>query len=320
MLRLIISRLLISIVTLLGVSIVIFAGTEVLPGDIAQIILGTNATPEGLAAIRDNLGLNEPAHIRYFEWLWNFVRGDFGSSLAANAFGNASSINQEIALRLGNTVALAGAAVLLAAIPGILLGVFAAIRPKHLINRVVNTTSVISVSLPDFFIAYVFIAVFSVQLGIFPSVSNVNADMHLAERLHRMALPVLTLVVINFAYILRLTRATIADILSRPYIEMAVLKGLPTWRIVMQHALPNGLGPLANIVALSFAILIVGTVVLEVVFVYPGMGRYMVDAVSRRDVPVVQACSMIFASFFVGLNFLADLFAILVNPRLRYPK
>lgn len=320
MLKLIATRFFVSILTLLGVSVVIFLGTEVLPGDIAEIVLGQNATPEGIAAIRDQLGLNDPAYVRYFGWLWDFVRGDFGGDATATLFGQNASINEEVGQRLGNTLLLAGSAVLLAAGPAIGLGLYAAVRPGNFVNRIVNMISISGSSMPDFFIAYIFVAIFAVQLRLFPSIASVTEEMTFAETAYRMALPVLTLIVITFAQLLRLSRAIVSDILSRPYIEMALMKGLPAWRIVLQHALPNALGPLINVIALSLAILIAGTVVLEVVYSYPGMGRYMVDAVAKRDIPVVQACSMIFATFFVGLNFVADIAAILVNPRLRYPR
>jgi peptide/nickel transport system permease protein len=320
MLKLIATRLAVSLVTLFGVAVVIFAGTQILPGDIAQVVLGQNATPEGIAAIREQLGLDRPAYVRFFEWLWDFVRGDFGGAGTATLFGQNLSINEEVAIRLGNTLMLASIAVVLAAIPAIALAMWSAVRPRNPLTRAVNIISVSCASLPDFFVAYVFIAIFAVKLRWFPAVANLTPEMGFGDALYRMALPILTLVVLTFASILRLSRAVIADILSRPYIEMVIMKGLPTWRIVVQHALPNAVGPIVNILALSLAILIAGTVVLEVVFVYPGMGRYMVDAVARRDIAVVQACSMIFASFFVGLNFLADLTAIVANPRLRYPK
>jgi peptide/nickel transport system permease protein len=320
MLKLIAMRLAISLVTLLGVAVVIYAGTQILPGDIAQVVLGQNATPDGLAAIREQLGLDRPAYVRFFEWLWAFLQGDFGGGRTATLFGQNLSINEEVAIRLTNTLILAGCAILLASIPAIALAMFAAVRPGNVINRAVNILSVTGASLPEFFIAYIFIAIFAVKLRWFPAVANLSPDMSLGETLYRMVLPILTLVVITFAQILRLSRAILSDILSRPYIEMAIMKGLPTWRIVVEHALPNAIGPIANVIALTLAILIAGTVLLEVVYVYPGMGRYMVDAVARRDVAVVQACSMIFASFFVGLNFLADLIAIFANPRLRYPR
>jgi peptide/nickel transport system permease protein len=159
-----------------------------------------------------------------------------------------------------------------------------------------------------------------VQLDWFPSLAMVNDDMSLGERLYTIVLPAATLVMVVLAHMMRLTRAAVISVLSSPFIEMAILKGIPRWRIVLQHALPNALAPIINVVAINMAYLIVGVVVVEVVFVYPGMGQLMVDSVSKRDVPVVQTCGLIFASAYVGLNMIADLLGILSNPRLRHPR
>ena len=313
-------RLALSVLTLLGVALIIFAGTEVLPGDVAQAILGRSATPESLAALREKLGLADPAHIRFWYWLSDFVQGDFGRSLSTGFFGTDTTINAEVGRRLWNTVILAGLAAVIAVPPALIFGMIAAVRPDSTYTRIINLFSLTAISMPEFFIAYVLIAVVAVQLGWFPGMAAVSPDIGLWERLYVMTLPTLTLVGVVFAYVLRMTRACVVDVLSHSYIEMAALKGLATWRIVAEHALPNAVGPIANVIALTLAYLIVGVVVVEVVFVYPGMGQYLVDAVSKRDVPVVQACSMIFAAIYVGLNLVADVVAIIANPRLRYPK
>jgi peptide/nickel transport system permease protein len=320
MARLIAGQLALGILTVLGAALAIFIATEMLPGDIAQTILGPYATPEGVAAIRLKLGLDVPAYIRFLRWLGDFLRGDMGQSLAASQFGSVTTINGQVALRLSNTLILAGSALAIALPPALILAMFAATRPNHAINRVVNLVSLSAISLPEFFIAYVLIALIAVRLRWLPAMAAISPDMSALEILNKIALPVFTLVAVSFAYLLRLSRACLSDVLSRPFIEMAALKGLPTWRIVAGHAFPNALGPIASVVALTLAYLVVGAVVVEVVFVYPGMGQYLVDAVSRRDVPVVQACSLIFASIYVGLNLIADLVGILANPRLRYPR
>jgi peptide/nickel transport system permease protein len=177
-----------------------------------------------------------------------------------------------------------------------------------------------SISVPEFFIGYILIIFFSVTFEWFPSLSMVSNDMTFGDKLYSVALPAGTLVLVVLAHMMRQTRAAVVNVLSSPFIEMAVLKGLANWRIVLEHALPNALAPVISVVALNLAYLIVGVVVVEVVFVYPGMGQLMVDAVAKRDVPVVQTCGMIFASAYVGLNMVADLLGILSNPRLRYPK
>ena len=322
MIQLLAGRLALSALTLLAVAAIIFAGTELLPGDVAQAILGRSATPESLAALREKLGLAHPAHVRFWFWLSGFVRGDLGTSLMAGVgiWGVDTTINEEVGQRLWNTIILAGLAALIALPPALILGMIAAVRPNGTYNRFINIVSLSAISMPEFFIAYVLIAVVAVQLGWFPGMAPVSPTIEFWDRLYVMALPITTLVAVSFAYILRMTRACVVDVLSHSYIEMAALKGLPTWRIVAQHAFPNAIGPIANVIALTLAYLIVGVVVVEVVFVYPGMGQYLVDAVSKRDVPVVQACSLIFAAIYVGLNLVADFVAIVANPRLRYPK
>jgi peptide/nickel transport system permease protein len=315
LLRLVARRLALGLITLWAVSLLIFAATEILPGDVATAILGQSRTPEAVAAIRASLGLNRPAYIRYGDWLAHFVRGDIGKSLA-----NQRDIAPEIRDRLGNTLFLAGVAACVSVPLSILLGLLAAIRQDSVFDRVVNAVTLATISVPEFFIGYVLIIVFAVKLDWFPSLAMISADMGFWDRLDAVALPAATLVLVVLAHMMRQTRASVLSILASPFIEMAVLKGLPNWRIVLQHALPNALAPIINVVALNLAYLIVGVVVVEVVFVYPGMGQLIVDSVSKRDVPVVQTCGLIFALTYVGLNMIADLLGILSNPRLSHPR
>jgi peptide/nickel transport system permease protein len=315
MLKLIARRLALGVVTLWVVSILIFAGTEILPGDVATAILGQSRTPETVAALRASLGLNRPAPVRYTDWLIHFAEGDIGKSLA-----NDRDIGPEIRERLGNTMFLAGVAACITVPLSIFLGLMAAMRQNSIFDRLVNAATLTSISVPEFFIGYILIIFFSVTFEWFPSLSMVSNDMTFGDKLYSVALPAGTLVLVVLAHMMRQTRAAVVNVLSSPFIEMAVLKGLPNWRIVLEHALPNALAPVISVVALNLAYLIVGVVVVEVVFVYPGMGQLMVDAVAKRDVPVVQTCGMIFASAYVGLNMIADLLGILSNPRLRYPK
>jgi peptide/nickel transport system permease protein len=315
LLRLVARRLALGLITLWAVSLLIFAATEILPGDVATAILGQSRTPEAVAAIRASLGLNRPAYIRYGDWLAHFVRGDIGKSLA-----NQRDIAPEIRDRLGNTLFLAGVAACVSVPLSILLGLLAAIRQESVFDRVVNAVTLATISVPEFFIGYVLIIVFAVKLDWFPSLAMISADMGFWDRLDAVALPAATLVLVVLAHMMRQTRASVLSILASPFIEMAVLKGIPKWRIVLQHALPNALAPIINVVALNLAYLIVGVVVVEVVFVYPGMGQLIVDSVSKRDVPVVQTCGLIFALTYVGLNMIADLLGILSNPRLRHPR
>ncbi len=315
MARLILQRLALGILTLWVVSILIFAGTEILPGDVATAILGQSRTPEAVAAIRASLGLNRPAYVRYASWLGHFVEGDIGKSLA-----NDRDIAPEIRERLGNTLFLAGVAAAVAVPLSIFLGLLAAIWPNSIFDRLINALTLTTISVPEFFIGYVLIIVFAVQLDWFPSLAMISADMSFWERLNAVVLPALTLVMVVLAHMMRQTRAAVLSVLSSAFIEMAFLKGIPKWRIVLQHAVPNALAPIINVVAINLAYLIVGVVVVEVVFVYPGMGQLMVDSVSKRDVPVVQTCGLVFALAYVGLNMIADLLGILSNPRLRHPR
>jgi peptide/nickel transport system permease protein len=306
-------RLAYGLMTLLAASVLIFAGTELLPGDLASAILQNNATPENLATLRKDLGLDRPAAVRYVEWLTNAAHGNLGISLA-----NQTAVTIEVMPRLRNTVFLATFAALVAVPLAILLGVIAAIRQGGIYDKTVNIVTLAAISVPEYFLAYLLIKYLSVQFGWFPSLANVTPEMGLGQRINLTILPMLTLVLVTIAHMMRMTRTSILAIMASPYIEMAVLKGLPRWRIVVQHALPNALAPIVNVVALNLAYLIVGVVVVEAVFVYPGLGQLMVDAVSKHDVPVVQACGLIFAAAFILLNLTADILAIISNPRLRH--
>lgn len=315
MLRIIISRLALGVLTLLAVSVLIFAATEVLPGDVASAVLGQGATPETLAVFRKELGLDRPASTRYLEWLYGALQGDLGTSMT-----NQRAITEEIAPRFMNTMFLAIFAAAIAVPLSVGLGILSAINEGKLVDRVANVLSLMTISVPEFFIAYLLILTFSVQLDWLPSLATVYPEMGLVDRLYTTALPAVTLTLLVTAHMLRMTRASVLSVMSQPYIEMAFLKGLRRTRVVISHALPNAAAPIIAVVALNLAYLIVGVVVIEVVFVYPGVGQLMVDAVSKRDLPVVQACGLIFAGAFVLLNTTADILAILVNPRLRRPR
>jgi len=312
MLRLILSRVALGLLTLLAVSLLIFLATEVLPGDVASAVLGQGATPETLAVFRHELGLDRPAYVRYLEWLFNALRGDFGVALT-----NKRDIVTSISPKFDNTMFLAGYAALIAVPLAVGLGIVAAINEGKWIDRFVNIVSLAAISFPEFFIAYVLILFLAVRAHWFPVLSTVFSDMSLGQRLYVVALPAVTLTMLVTAHMLRMTRSSVLSIMSQPYIEMAFLKGLKRSRVVFVHALPNAAAPIITVIALNLAYLIVGVVVIETVFVYPGIGQFMVDGVTKRDLPVVQACGLVFAGAFVILNTIADILAILVNPRLR---
>jgi len=315
MLRLIVNRLLLGVLTLFAVSVLIFVCTEILPGDVASAVLGQGATPEALVIFRKELGLDIPAYLRYWNWLVGALQGDLGVALT-----NKRVIVDEVLPRLGNTLFLAGYAALIAIPLAVGLGIFSAINEGQLSDRLSNIVTLVAISLPEFFIAYLLIIAMAVHVDWFPSLSTVTPGMPLTERIYQSTLPAITLTLLVAAHMLRMTRSSVLAVMSTPYIEMAFLKGAKRQRVITRHALPNAAAPIITVIALNLAYLVVGVVVIEAVFVYPGLGQLMVDAVSKRDVPVIQACGLVFAMVFVLLNTLADVLVILVNPRLRHQR
>ena len=315
MLRLIANRLGLGVVTLFAVSILIFVCTQILPGDVASAVLGQGATPETLAAFRKELGLNVPAYQRYFNWLWGALHGDLGVAMT-----NKRVIIDELLPRLYNTLFLAGYAALIAIPLSVGLGILAAINEGKFVDKASNVLTLITISVPEFFIAYLLIILFVVNLEWFPSLATVFPGISFSERVYITTLPALALTLLVAAHMLRMTRSSVLSVMSSPYIEMAFLKGATRSRVIARHALPNAAAPIITVVALNIAYLVVGVVVLESVFVYPGIGQLMVDAVAKRDVPAIQACGLVFAGVFVILNTLADVLMIMINPPLRHKR
>jgi peptide/nickel transport system permease protein len=315
LLKLVAQRIALGLLLLLAVSVLIFAGTQILPGDVAQSILGQSATPQALENLRRELGLNDPAYIRYFRWLGGVLHGDLGVALS-----NGQDIATQLGKRLGNTLFLAGVAAIVSVPLAILLGLIAVRYRNRWPDKLISAATLASISLPEFFIGYLLIYFVAVQLGWFTSVSTVYDGMTLGQRLNAVALPAATLTLVVLAHMMRMTRAAILNVMQSAYIETAELKGISAFDIIRKHAFPNAIAPIVNVVMLNLAYLVVGVVVVEVVFVYPGMGQYLVDHVAKRDVPVVQACGLIFAAVYIGLNIIADVVAIISNPRLRHPK
>ena len=313
--KMVAKRMALGLLTLIIISLLIFLGVELLPGDVAETILGQSALPETVEAFRRELKLDLPAHTRYVTWLGDFLKGDFGNSLA-----NKRPISELIGWRFSNTMFLATAAAVIAVPLSIILGLLAALYRNTLFDRVISMVTLSTISFPEFFVAYILIALLSVQIIIFPSISNINEQMSLLEKIHAIFLPCLTLTLVVVAHMMRQTRAAIINIMASPFIEMARLKGINRARVIVLHAFPNALSPVINVVAINLAYLVVGVVVVEVVFVYPGLGQLLVDSVSKRDIPVVQASGLIFATIYIGLNLLADVLSIISNPRLRNPK
>lgn len=312
-------RVVLGLVTLFIVSVLIFLAVEMLPGDFAHAILGQSATPETVAAFQSQIGLDRPAGERYVEWLTGVIQGDLGQSYAARP-GYERPVSAIIGPRLENTLFLAGTTALIAVPLALFLGLAAALWRNSVFDRVMNAVTLTTISVPEFFVAYILILIMSVYFPLFPSLVNISEGMSLGDSLARIALPVITLTLVIVAHMMRMTRAAIIGVLSSPYIEMAHLKGIAPHRIILHHALRNVWAPIVNVIAFNLAYLIVGVVVIETVFVYPGIGQVLVDAVRARDLPVVQACTLLFALTYILLNLLADIVAIISNPRLLHPK
>ncbi|OZB19146.1 MAG: ABC transporter permease [Rhodobacterales bacterium 34-62-10] len=308
-------RIALGLLLLWAASVLIFAGTMILPGDVAQSILGQSATPEALANLRAELGLNDPPVTRYFNWLFGALQGDLGVALT-----NGQDIAEALGRRLGNTLFLAFWAAIIAVPLAIFLGLLAVRYRNRWPDKAISGVTLASISIPEFLIGYLLVYFVAVKLGWFSSVAMINDSMSLGEKLSAIALPVAVLVLVVLAHMMRMTRAAILNVMQSAYIETAELKGLSGFNVIFRHAFPNAISPIVNVVMLNLAYLVVGVVVVEVVFVYPGMGQYLVDHVSKRDVPVVQACGLVFAAVYIGLNMVADIVAILSNPRLRHPK
>ncbi|MEO9779856.1 MAG: ABC transporter permease [Sedimentitalea sp.] len=314
-LKLVAQRLTLGLILLFFASILIFAGTTILPGDVAQSILGQAATPEALANLRAELGMNDPALTRYFDWLGGVMHGDLGTALT-----NGRDIAESLGVRFKNTIFLAFWAAVIAVPLAIFLGLLSVRYRDRWPDKLISAVSLTSISIPEFLIGYVLMYFISVKLGWFPSVAMINDTMSLGQKLNAIALPVMVLTLVVLAHMMRMTRAAILNVMQSAYIETAELKGLSGLDVIRKHAFPNAIAPIVNVVMLNLAYLVVGVVVIEVVFVYPGMGQYLVDHVSKRDVPVVQACGLIFAAVYIALNMFADIVSILSNPRLRHPK
>jgi len=311
--RLLSRRVGLALISLLAVSAIVFAITAVLPGDAAQEQLGQDATPEALAALRSQMGLDVPAPVRYVHWLGGLLTGDAGESLATHM-----PVSEAIGSRLPNSLLLAGLTALISVPVALGLGILAAVYRGTWFDRGVSLGAVAVVSVPEFLVATLAVLLFAVQLRWLPALAYVGNDESWDKVLRSLAMPVLTLCCVIVAQMLRMTRAAVIDQLQAPYIEMVRLKGASSTRLVLFHALPNAIGPIANAVALSLSYLLGGVIIIETIFNYPGIAKLMVDSVAQRDMPVVQVCAMIFCATYLTLVTLADVCGIVANPRLRY--
>jgi peptide/nickel transport system permease protein len=311
--RLLAARLATSLLTLLIVSVLVFAATEMLPGDVAQAVLGQSATPDAVAALRVSMHLDQPAWLRYLGWLGGLLTLHPGRSLV-----NDLPVASLIGSRLPNSLLLAGLTAAVAVPVALMLGITAAVWRGSRYDRIVGVLTISAVSVPEFLVATLAVLVFAVQLRWLPSMFYRLDLSSPLQMLRVFAMPVVTLSFVVIAQIARMTRAALTNVLDSSYVEMAVLKGVRPVRLVLRHALPNVLGPVVNAVALSVSFLLGGVIIVETIFNYPGLAKLMVDAVSTRDMPLVQACAMIFCTAYLLLVLLADICAILSNPRLRH--
>lgn len=305
-------RLALGVMTLWVVSLLVFAGTELLPGDVATAVLGQGATPETVEALREQMGLDKPAVGRYVKWVTNMIQGDMGESIATGR-----SIRTIMDDRVYNTFLLAGITALISVPLALLLGILSVIYPEGILDRSISIISLILISLPEYFTGAALILVFAVTWHVFPAVVYSSQFNSIGDIIRLLTLPVITLTVAILAHMVRMTRAAVLDVLRAPYVEMALLKGVPKSRIILFHALPNSLGPVINVIALNLGYLVSGVVLVEAIFSYPGMGRLLTDSVANRDIPLVQAVTMVFCAVYVGLNLVADMLTIVTNPRLR---
>ncbi len=312
MITLVVRRLLLALVTLFIISLIVFLGVEALPGDSATGYLGQFATPESLAALRDEFGLNDPIHVRYFNWLGDILRGDLGTSMVKR-----KPVAELIGNRFRNTVVLTAASALVGIPLAIILGVIAGLMRDKWLDVVISTTSIITMTLPGFVTATVLIYIFAIRLEWFPAIILLPTDVPVIELLPNIVLPVITLTLIMVAHILRLVRTNMIDVMVSEYVQMARLKGVPAMQIVFKHALPNAMLPTINVVALTLAWLVGGVAIIETVFNFPGIGKLLIGAITDRDFALVQGIAIILSGIYISLNLIADLLSLVLNPKLR---
>jgi len=299
-------RFVLAIVTLFIISLIVFLGVEALPGDAATAYLGQSATPESLDALREEFGLYAPMHERYLKWLGGILQGDLGTSMVRR-----NPVSEVIGNQLRNTVVLAMAAAIVGIPLAIFLGVIAGLARDKWPDIFVSTSSIIGMTLPGL------IYIFAIRLEWFPAITLVPTDASIGELLPNIVLPIITLTFIMVAHILRMVRTNMIDVMTSDYVQMARLKGVPERQIVFKHALPNAMLPTINVVAITLAWLLGGVAVIETVFNYPGIGKLMINSITDRDFPTIQAIAIVLAVVYITVNLVADLLTLVLNPRLR---
>jgi peptide/nickel transport system permease protein len=312
MLAFVVRRVAAALGTLLLSSMLVFTALQALPGDVATQILGKDATPDAVAALRGQLGLDRPAWERYVDWVKGALHGDFGTSLVSG-----KPVGGEVAQYLGNSALIAVVTILCAVTGSLVLGVLAGLYRDRWADHLISTVSLVGMSVPEFVVATVLVLCFSVALPWFPAVVLYGPEASAGQLLPAVWLPALALAIVMAAYIVRMARTSVIDVMASEYVTTARLKGLSTWRVVTRHALPGALLPTLHVIALNVAWLLGGVAVVENVFNYPGIGKLMLTSFQNRDLPVVQAIALISAVVYVVCNLAADLGAMALNPKLR---
>ena len=312
MLRLVINRLLLGAITVALASAIIFGAVEALPGDACVAVLQRDAVGQRLENCRRELGLDRPALTRYAHWAAGALRGDLGVSA-----GSGKPIATLLGERLRNTLLLAGCTLAVGIPLALLLGVLSGLRRDGLLDVVLSTGGILAMTVPEFVSATVLIFVFSIGLGWVPGIVLAAPGAPIGDFFPGIVLPVAVLTMVMTAHILRTVRSSIIEVMASDFVRMATLKGVRRARIVWRHALPSALLPAVNVIALTIAWLLGGVVVVEKVFNYPGLGRFMIDSITERDLPVVQALALLVASVYVTINLAADLLTLALDPRLR---
>jgi peptide/nickel transport system permease protein len=320
---LLVRRIALGVLTVLFVSLIVFAATQVLPGNAATAILGSHATPQAVRRLDQQLHLNGSLLTQYWTWISGLLSGDPGHTLSSGtgSFSSEQTVWGLVGPRLANSAALIAVSGLLSTILGFVLGAYAALRRGRWLDHVLSVSMLTVASLPEFVVAVALIIVFStVVFQLLPAVSLIPPGSHAWNSPRVLVLPIATLVLVTVPYLFRMMRAAMIEALESEYVETARLKGVPPWQVALRHALPNALPPTIQVVGLNFLYLAGGIVVVEYVFNFPGIGQALVSAVNDRDVPVVQLIVVILASFYVLVNIITDLIALLATPRRRFPR
>ncbi|MEX2536680.1 MAG: ABC transporter permease [Trueperaceae bacterium] len=312
MTRYLLRRLGFLLLTLLLTSLTIFVITQFLPGDVARIILGREAGEAALENLRNQLGLDRALPVQYLDWLGSFIRGDWGRS-----FASGQEIRPLVVERLVNSLMLAALTLAIAVPAAIVLGVVAALNENKPLDSLISVGSLSVVGLPEFVTGLVLIQLLAFELRLFPANSSIRPEAGFFEALPMLILPALTATLVLLAYIARLTRASVLEELKKPYVRTATLKGIPCREVMYRHVLGNALLPTITVVAISFGWLISGLIVVENVFNYPGLGSLLTFAIDRRDLPLLQAITMVAVLGFALANLVADLLYAYLNPRIR---